>query len=273
MQVQFFEPHVLLRDFVNCIMVIHAESPSGSTVCVYPPTPQASLFFYINDRLLMKKDSTEEFVLQPRSVIVGLQSEKVVLDVQKSHKAVRVGFHPGGMFRLLGFGMEGLVDGSFDASHVFGASIDRVNERLQEAAGFEAIKNIVESFLISKVQCIKQSLPFDNAMLELLKVNGNISMERAASLACLSLRQFERVSRERLGMTPKLFARITRFSHAYRLYEKFPELSWTAIAHEAGYFDQMHFIRDFRHFTGLPPRLVEKEFGASSVRLQADLRL
>src|SRR5699024_9907420 len=100
-----------------------------------------------------------------------------------------------------------------------------------------------------------------------------ISMEHAASVACLSLRQFERVSLERLGMPPKMFARVARFSHAYRMYEKHPGMSWTRIAHAAGYFDQMHFIRDFKKFTGLAPRVIDYEFGSSAIRLQAELRL
>ncbi|RYG54116.1 MAG: AraC family transcriptional regulator [Chitinophagaceae bacterium] len=272
-QTQFYGPHPLLKDLVNCIMVIDAESPSASTVCVYPPTPQASLFFYIHDRVKLKKDDDENFILQPRSVVVGLQSEKVVLDVQQSHKAVRVGFHPGGLHRLLGFGMQELIDGSYDASDVFGSSIDYVNNDLAEAKSFDEIKNVVERFLLEKRNELRKPIPFDSAMLEVLKANGNISMDRAASLACLSLRQFERVSRERLGMSPKLFARVVRFSHAYRMYERFPEMSWTKIAHSAGYYDQMHFIRDFKQFTGLAPREVYNEFGSSPVRLQAELRL
>ncbi|RYG46920.1 MAG: AraC family transcriptional regulator [Chitinophagaceae bacterium] len=273
MQTKFYEPHPLLEDFVNCIMVIHAESPTSSTICVYPPTPQASLFFYIKDQVKVKKDDTENFILQPRSVVVGLQSEKVVLDVQQSHKAVRVGFHPGGLYRLLGFNMAELIDGSYDAVDVFGSEMEALNCRLANASSFDEIKKITELFLLSKLEKVKSALPFDNAMLEVLKANGNISMEHAASLSCLSLRQFERVSRERLGMSPKMFARVARFSHAYRMYEKFPEMSWTNIAHAAGYFDQMHFIRDFKKFTGLAPRAIDYEFGSSPVRLQAELRL
>jgi AraC-like DNA-binding protein len=70
-----------------------------------------------------------------------------------------------------------------------------------------------------------------------------------------------------------MFARLTRFSKAYRLHEIFPEWNWTRIAHECGYFDQMHFIRDFREFAGVTPGIMEKELDNNRVRLQADLRL
>ncbi len=274
MQTQFYLPHVLLQEFVNCIMVVHAEmyADDPAVVC-YPPTPQHSLFFYINDRIKVQKEGGNDFILQPRSVVVGLQSSTVSLDIGRSHKAVRVGFHPGGMYRLLGFSMAEMIDGSYDAADVFGNEMQDVNNRLQEAGSFDEIKEVIEQFLLVKLKLLKRAVPFDNAMLELLRLNGNVPIEQIASLACLSLRQFERVSKERIGLSPKVFARLVRFSKAYRLRENFPQASWTSIAYECGYFDQAHFIRDFKEFAGVAPGIIEKELETAPVRMQAAMRL
>mgnify|MGYP001187677854 CR=1 FL=1 len=274
MLTKFYIPHVLLQEFVNCIMVVQAEmNADDPAVVCYPPTPQHSLFFYINDRIKVQKEGEAGFMLQPRSVVVGLQSSTVSLDIGRSHKAVRVGFHPGGMYRLLGFSMAEMIDGSYDAANVFGNEIQEVNSRLQEAGSFDEIKEVIEKFLLMKVKLLKRALPFDNAMLELLRLNGNVPIEQIASLACLSLRQFERVSKERIGLSPKVFARLVRFSKAYRLRENFPQASWTSIAYECGYFDQAHFIRDFKEFAGVAPGIIEKELETASVRMQAAMRL
>lgn len=274
MQTKFYTPHILLQEFINCIMVVHAEMTADDPVVVcYPPTPQHSLFFYINDRIKVQKDGEPEFIQQPRSVVVGLQSRSVKLDIGRSHKAVRVGFHPGGMYRLLGFSMSEMINGSYDAADVFGNEMQEVNNRLQEACSFDEIKEVIEQFLLMKVKLLKRAMPFDNAMLELLRANGNIAIEQIASLACLSLRQFERVSKERIGFSPKVFARLVRFSKAYRLRENFPQASWTSIAYECGYFDQAHFIRDFKEFAGVLPGIIEKELEAIPVRMQASMRL
>jgi hypothetical protein len=73
MLTKFYIPHVLLQDFIQCIMVVHAEveSNGSAVVCPYPPAPQNSLFFYINDRIKVKKSGETEFSLQPRSVLLG----------------------------------------------------------------------------------------------------------------------------------------------------------------------------------------------------------
>lgn len=256
-------------------MVIHAEMDpvSGPVIVPYPPTPQNSLFFYINDRIKVQSGDRGEFVLQPRSVVVGPQLTRVMLDVNQSHKAVRVGFHPGGLHRLLGFSLHEMVDGSYDAASLFGNEIERLNEQLQEVESFDRIKEEIEQFLLMMLKKLKPALPFDRAMLELVRGNGNITMEKVASLSCLSLRQFERVSKTRIGFPPKLFARLVRFSKAYRLRESRPLMTWTHIAYECGYFDQMHFIRDFREFAGVTPRILEKELEKAPLLLQAEMRL
>lgn len=274
MLTKFYTPHVLLQEFVQCIMVVHAElETAGSGICPYPPAPQNSLFFYINDRIKVKKEGETDYSLQPRSVIVGPMISRATLDIHRNHKAVRVGFHPGGLFRLLGLHMTEMVDGHYDAVDVYGSEMIEVNNKLQEACSFDEIKDIIELFLLQKVSVLKRALPFDRAMLELLRSSGNLSIENAASMACLSLRQFERVSKERIGIPPKFFARLIRFSKAYRMRENFPDMNWTHIAHESGYFDQMHFIRDFKQFAGVTPGIIERDLHNAPVRLQAALRI
>lgn len=254
------------------IIEVELDNP-GESVCLYPPTPQNSLFFYINDQVSMQREQTSSFVLQPRSVIVGPQLTPVRLDIKKSHKAIRVGFHPGGLYRLLGIPMNEIQDDSLDAAEIFGNEMQSLQNQFLEAGDFDEIKNIIEQFLLSKHKSLQRAIPFDKAMLELLRLDGHISIEQVASQACLSLRQFERVCRERIGMPPKLFARLARFSKAYRLRENSAQLSWTHIAHACNYFDQAHLIRDFREFTLMAPGVIEKALAVTPIRLQAALKL
>lgn len=275
MLTKFYTPHALLQDFIQCIMIIHAEMESNdsSVICPYPPAPQDSLFFYINDRVKVKKSDETEFTLQPRSVVVGPMVTRVMLDINKNHKAVRVGFHPGGLHRFLGLPMTEMINGHYDAEDVYGSEMKEVNSKLQEAQNFDEIKNVIEFFLLKKVHVLKRPLPFDKAMLELMQTSGKMPIEKVASLACLSIRQFERVSKERIGVPPKFFARLIRFSKAYRMRENFPQMSWTSIAYNCGYFDQMHLIRDFKQFACVAPGTIEKELENAPVRLQAELRI
>jgi transcriptional regulator GlxA family with amidase domain len=68
-----------------------------------------------------------------------------------------------------------------------------------------------------------------------------------------SARQFERRFIDEMGVSPKLFAKVTRFQMALDARAKDGNASWLTLAHQFGYHDQMHMIKDFRGLTGLTP--------------------
>jgi AraC-like DNA-binding protein len=248
--------------------------PEGisDVVTPYPPTPFQSLIFYCNNRVSMGRIDKENFEKQPHTVLIGPQFSRVNIKIHNKLSAIRVDFLPGGIYRMLGRPMHELFDGGFDALDFFGKGMRRINEQLQHIPNLEEGKRIVEKFLLDQVTGLKEILPFDSAMRVLLNQNGNMSIEKTASLSCLSVKQFERKCKERIGMNPKMYARILKFSKAYRLHEASPQLSWTKIAYEAGYYDQMHMIRDFKVFAGVNPTVIEQQLLATPLRMQKDLR-
>jgi len=248
--------------------------PEGinEVVTPYPPTPFQSLIFYCNNPVSMNRVGEIEFNKQPLAVLIGPQFSRVNVKVFKQITAIQVDFLPGGMFRMLGIPMHELFDGGFDAADFYGSEMRIVNEQLQHVTNLVEGKNIVEKFLLKQVRSLKEILPVDSAIRILLSNNGIMSIEKAASLSCLSLKQFERKCHERIGMNPKLYARILRFSNAYRLHEASPQHSWIEIAYEAGYYDQMHMIRDFKVFAGVNPSVIEQQLLATPLRMQKHLR-
>lgn len=255
------------------ISTVHVVLPEGvdEVVTPYPPTPFQSLLFYCNHPVSMGRVDDSAFEKQPHTVLVGPQYSRVNIKVHRQLTAIRVDFLPGGMFRMLGVPMHELFDKGFDALDFFGAEMKTINEQLMNANTLEEGKNIVENFLLKKVSKLKDMLPIDSALKLLLQHNGTMPIEKTASFSCLSLKQFERKCKERLGVNPKTFARILKFSKAYRLHESSPALNWTQIAYEAGYYDQMHMIRDFKTFAGVNPSVIEQQLLSTPLRMQKDL--
>jgi transcriptional regulator GlxA family with amidase domain len=83
--------------------------------------------------------------------------------------------------------------------------------------------------------------------------NGAVRVGELANQSGLSLRQYERRFVTEIGFTPKLFARIKRFEAALDMKRTVPDLSWMTVAHQLGYFDQMHLIHDFQNLAGDTP--------------------
>ena len=265
-----FNPHPALREFVENITVISFDFTAEkniSPIYKFVPTHTRFLCFYLEDRVFVKKKDTD-FAVRERAMIIGPQTTSVTLDLGKKHKDVVVCLKPSGMYRLLGIPLKEIVDKDYDARMVIGKEVETLTCQLIDAETDKLKNKIIQTYLLKKLDYLKPSLPFDMAMLELLKESGNLNMDYVASQSCISLRQFERQSLERIGLPPKIYARLIRFSHAYKLKELYPKFSWLHIAHECGYYDQMHFIRDFKHFAGFTPSGLKEEDVRSSVRFR-----
>ena len=274
MEVKTHLLHPALHEYVLNILTVDLTLMDGisEVVTPFPPSPFQSLMFYCNDPVSMGRPGSANFETQPLVLLTGPQLSRVNVKVHKRLRSIRVDFLPGAMYRILNVPMHELADSGFDALDFFDAEMQSVNERLQNIGTIQEGKNIVEEFLLKRVIGLRKALPFDAAIRALLATNGAMSIEKTASLSCLSLKQFERTCKERIGMNPKFYARILKFSKAYRLREDFPQISWLQIAHEAGYFDQMHMIRDFKIFAGVNPSIIEQELLSTPLRMQKDMR-
>jgi AraC-like DNA-binding protein len=267
----FYPVHPALRPFINSVMVFDIQFGTGDAgrYAPFPPTPQHNINFYPADAMQSRKQG-DEFAQAPAALLIGPQTSRVDLMMGKHHIIVSVAFGPGGLFRLLKVPMNELMDQPFDARDFLGREIDEVNEQLREAPTAIAMKNIVEAYLLRKLRGAQPS-PFERTMKQML--HHAITIDNAASASCLSLRQFERRSIQLLGYSPKFFARLIRFSKAYRLKINAPGLEWSQIAYQAGYYDQMHLIKDFKVFAGANPGELGREILRSPVQVQREIGL
>jgi AraC-like DNA-binding protein len=99
----------------------------------------------------------------------------------------------------------------------------------------------------------KDELPSERIARFILQNPSLMSIDTLASEACLSPRQFYRQFTERMGISPKMFGRITRLDYAIKIKNAQPQKDWLSIALELGYYDYQHLVRDFKEFTHLTP--------------------
>lgn len=267
----FYNPHPALQDYVETICVINHDFMIGDTLSplyTYVPTHTRFLCFYLADPVNVKK-GMGDFENHGRSVIIGPQLTPVTLDLGRNHANLLVILKPGGLYRLLGIPLIQLVDCYYDARLVVGKEIDQVTEQLMNASTSLEKNSIIQNYLLQNLTKLKPSLPIDFAMLQLVLSKGEISMDRLASQSCLSVRQLERQSLKRIGLPPKYFSRMIRFSEAYKFKERNPQSCWTDIVYRFGYYDQMHLIKDFHHFTGINPSKLKEENILHSVKFNS----
>lgn len=190
----------------------------------------------------------------PDVVVVGRQTRRN-LDLSATGDVVTltVHFQPTGFYRLFHVPLHHLTDLRPDAADVVGTDVRVVQERIAEASGAVSMVGHVERFLLGRIDGSRPLHPVQTAALSLLNLSGTANLQVVAAESQLSLRQFERVFMDQVGVRPKLFSRIARFAHALQSKNEQPDRSWADVAVGAGYYDQMHFVRNCHSFGGESP--------------------
>lgn len=257
-----YEPHPVLKGFVNNIMIHHIRfniAEPGNAFSL-PPLPEHGLIFYLFDPPSVENPFVQKKDKLASCVVIGPQVSRHTIIPGQNHLMIKVGFQPGGLFRLLGIPMsEFLCNDHFNANELLGNEIMEVIDALREVDSYDDMKILVEEFLLRKSNQLKTLIPIDLVLPKVIGQRGLINIDKLASDACLSRRQFERLFQQRIGLSPKYFSRLVRFNHAWILKQQKPATTWTEIAYECGYFDQMHLIKDFHEFAGANPRSLELE--------------
>ncbi|MEJ7683361.1 MAG: helix-turn-helix domain-containing protein [Segetibacter sp.] len=260
---KLLSPSPALSQYVRNYQLIHFVF-TGATekpVKPYPPRPEQCMIFYPRDPLTLEYQTTQQKVLQPRSIISGQVVSRQNLHIGDDYIVLKVIFYPGALFHFVQLSLTEITDWNIDAEAVFSKEIRLLNERLNSTDNLQTMVTLVEDFLFKRIQKSKIAYnPIDPVAKLLLCHPDKFSLNYLAKQSCLSARQFQRKFSERVGVSPKLFARISRFDKAFRLKFYNPSLDWLRIAVELGYHDYQHLTKEFTEFADvLPNSLIQEE--------------
>jgi AraC-like DNA-binding protein len=162
-------------------------------------------------------------------------------------------FQPAGMQCLFSIPGAELTNEHYDARAVMGGAVSTLAMQLTETSTFGARIRVANRFFEKSVSKSRPPGPFASVAQEIIYKRGCVPITALAKQTGLSLRQFERNFTRDIGVRPKLYARIARFEAAVHLKNCSPTVSWTDIACQLGYYDQMHMVHDFRELAGDNP--------------------
>lgn len=146
---------------------------------------------------------------------------------------------------------------------LFGASIpleelvsrsetERIASTLRNATDDEARVSIVERFLLARRLHGRADLLVSAAVRMIHSTHGSARIAALASQLDISQDRLEKRFRRTVGLSPKRLASIVRLRHAIGLHH--PDMPLAQLSADAGYFDQSHFIREFRSVVGQTPQ-------------------
>jgi AraC-like DNA-binding protein len=193
-------------------------------------------------------------VKSPMTVVVGPQTyRRVEMHLQGEFESFVIMFQPGGLHRLFSVPTNELTDLDYDAQAVLGSFVVQARQRLGDCTSFEDRVRVMDALLSRRSRKMPAFNGISAAAHRILHAGGRVNLGVLASDAGVGMRQFERRFISEIGMRPKLFAGIARFEAALDQKARCTFKSWAHVAHQFGYYDQMHMIHDFAEFTGKTP--------------------
>jgi AraC-like DNA-binding protein len=167
-----------------------------------------------------------------------------------------VQFKPNGFFSVFGIPQKLLTNALLPIQDILGNDASLVAEQLGSSSTLHEMGEHINRYLVRKLKLQKRNW-YANTISGISNIIYRnrciVNMDSLANHANMSLRNFERKFIYEVGMPLKLYSRVTRFNNAIENKMLHPYKSWTSVAYECGYYDQMHLIKEFREFSSKAP--------------------
>jgi len=164
-------------------------------------------------------------------------------------------FQPTALTHLFGLDMHKFRDQVVDLQNVFGNGFHLPDKIISAGSTPERVR-IAEDHFGQMLHGTSGTHPVDKALSLMRKRYGLISMEEISREISLGNRQLQRLFQQYVGVSPKFYARIIRFNNVFTMIRN-GDVTWGDVVHASGYYDQSHFIRNFKAFTGEDPTSYE----------------
>jgi AraC-like DNA-binding protein len=255
-------PSEKLRGIVTSFWSLEDDGQNGRVENIFPDG-HVEWTFNLGDPIVRLHENGER-ERQPYSLIVGQMRGPVRLRPTGKVKLFGVRFHPGGARMLLSMPVAELTEHIQDLTRTV-EDASGLTERLADARSLEDRAAIMESFLMAKLHyAVKLTDPLVYEMIKRLSIDFRPTEIVAGGLG-FSYRQIQRRFIESVGLGPKEFSRIVRFQHVFQSMQGRSEWSWQEALRNCHYYDQAHFIREFRRLSGQTP----SDYAVTPSRLSA----
>jgi AraC-like DNA-binding protein len=254
-----YKPSIDLSQLISRFMYNKSDIVKADLKLNPVSSGRTEIYFHLNNSIILNNllidssDLSRQSKLQA-SFIVGIEgyTNKTIIDLKNIYEAFIVEFYPGAFYHIFGVAESELYKHLYNLS-LFGKSeIAFLTEMINMASSNEARVNIFEAFVRSKIK-LKKPIP---QVGNLFSFGPNYE-ENSIKNICLNngmdIRKLERKYKEIIGICPIQYLHIQRINNVFRNLHLYKKHGWAMLSTMLGYYDQSHFIKDFKNITGITP--------------------
>lgn len=259
MRLQNLTPHPLLRNYIQKLWVFESNGKMHSDdMKLIVPNGLIKMVVPIRNGVIGKIDNFQLLSKENRIILIGIADQPAIVDIESDTASGSIGieFSSEGSYRFFSLKFGDIKNQIFSLTDVLGKIVKELEDRIASECLIEKKVAIVQQFLIKQFH--QNSDPvFDYCVQRIKASHGRASVNQLEKETGFSSRWINQKFIDRLGTSPKNLSSIIRFQQYYQSIMINKELEFYKNDFYNYYYDQSHFIREFKRFTGLSPKKFE----------------
>lgn len=260
---QIFVPNADLSPLVECYWTLESpkeKTPGKNTIV---PDGRMKMIFHYGAPYKRYTENGDSFVL-PKCFVIGQLTRPLDVEPTGETGTFFVRFHPYGFLPFATMPIKDMENTAVPLDQLFGKEGADISHQILTAPSTAARIQFIETFLLNR---LTDTQTIDNIVKStvdtILTANGQLSVDELSQQSNTHRRQLVRKFSSAIGLSPKQLSKTVRLQATLKMLLNKKPTSLIALAYEGEYYDQAHFIKDFKEFTGLTP----KEFYGDDLKM------
>ncbi|HXR85283.1 MAG TPA: DUF6597 domain-containing transcriptional factor [Hanamia sp.] len=256
------EPHFLLKNYIEKMWLFESSGkmPAEDMKLVVPNANLKLTLSYQNG-IVASVDGKTFLSKENDITLTGLIDVPVILDTDEDVATETIGieFNPAGAYRFFHFNLNEIQNKIYSLRDLLGKTGNQLIGQINELTLADQKIAALEQFLIRQLSQQNEDPIFDYCIEKIIASKGRIAIKELEKKTGYSSRWLNMKFNDKIGVSPKNLSSIIRFKQYFQAFINGNEKSFFRNDFYELYYDQSHFIKDFKRFTGLPPTRFEKQ--------------
>lgn len=253
----------ILSEFVKCYWTLESNPEDAPTRNKIVPDGCIKMIFHYGDPYIHHTENGSVYQL-PRCFVVGQLTAPYEVEPVGKTATFFVCFHPNGFIPFTTKSIKEMENTVVSLEKLYDRAGVEISEKILQAANTSERIALIEAFLMKLLtgsQTIDQIVK--STIETILSANGQVSVNQLSEKNQVTRRHLARRFSATVGLSPKQLSKTIRLQAALKILLNQKVDKFTDLAYQNDYYDQAHFIKEFKEFTGLTP----KEFYGDDLKM------
>ena len=253
MRLQNIEPHPLLKGYIDKMWLFESNGKMPvDDLKLVVPNGHLKLSVAFRNGIVAKMNGQSVTSKEQNISLTGLMDVPVILDVEKdvATGTIVVEFSPHGAYRFFHLSLIDIKNQIYPLSDILGTVAKQLEDKISNIQSVDGKVTVLQQFLLNQFTQQAEDSIFEYCVAKITSSKGKITIQELEKKTGYSSRWLNMKFKDKLGISPKNLSTIIRFNEYYNAVANNNEMEFMQNAFYDHYYDQSHFLKEFKRFTG-----------------------